>query len=136
MTKRDRGRPRRGSTPNFQDPSAAPRTPFSQQVPLCVFQGPPPYQAIPPTTYQRSTPTPQVPPNEAGNQPQEDFNILCRVVESLATMIRERELQSETLFHLHHGTNQCGVDTSNIEKYRRLNPPAFNGGSNSLVAED
>lgn len=67
---------------------------------------------------------------------QDDFNQLYRVVESLAMMIKERELRPKSSFPLHQNTGQGGVDTSNIEKYQRLNPPAFNGGSDPLVVED
>lgn len=51
-------------------------------------------------------------------------------------MIRERELQFKTTFVPQKAVHQGRVDTSNIEKYRRLNPLAFNGGSDPLVAED
>lgn len=66
----------------------------------------------------------------------EDFNILCRVVESLAMMIREREMRHETtqLQAPNHG--HVGVDTNNIEKFKRLKPPIFRGCSDTLMAED
>ncbi|XP_021898880.1 uncharacterized protein LOC110815391, partial [Carica papaya] len=51
-------------------------------------------------------------------------------------MIRDRELQSEATSVPQQGVPIRVVDTSNIEKYQRLNPPAFNGGSDPLVAED
>ncbi|XP_021911099.1 uncharacterized protein LOC110824920 [Carica papaya] len=51
-------------------------------------------------------------------------------------MIRDRGLRSEAISVPQLGIPIGVVDTSNIEKYRRLNPPIFNGGFDPLVADD
>lgn len=51
-------------------------------------------------------------------------------------MIRKRELQSKPSLVSQQNVSCGGVDTSNIEKYQRFNPPTFNRGSDPLVAED
>lgn len=137
VTKKGRGRPRRGAVPGLRDSLGIPqRPPGCPQVPLPAFYGPPPYQAVPPPTQPRPAPGPAVNQTGLPGVQQEDFNRLCRVVESLATVIRDRELRAETTSVPQPGIHQGVVDTSNIEKYRRLNPPAFNGSTDPLVAED
>lgn len=137
MTKKGRGRPRHESAPGPQGSLGVPRQALGfHQVPLAAFQGPPTYHAVPLSAQPRpATGLSATYAGQSGVQ-QEDFNQLCRVVESLATMIRDRELRSETASVPQQGIHQGVVDTNIIKKYRRLNPSAFNGGSDPLVAED
>lgn len=51
-------------------------------------------------------------------------------------MIRERKLLQETSQLQVLNLGHVGVNTSNIEKFKRLNPPTFHGSSDPLVAED
>lgn len=53
----------------------------------------------------------------------------------LAVMVQEREMRLEPPYFQHHCISHDGVDTSNIEKFKRLNLPAFNKGFDPLLAE-
>lgn len=73
--KRDKGRPRRGSSPAPQETPVAPyRAPSFQQVPLSTFQGLPPFLVVPPTTYHKPPSTSQTLPMEHTAAHQDDFN--------------------------------------------------------------